>query len=81
VLESLRLSSLLATERLSSIDYAISWSLIYYLVNNEPAALGKILARAREGKASTFGVVSAFEDMLRTEEGWQKATRKMVLGN
>ncbi|MEZ0227178.1 MAG: DUF1570 domain-containing protein [Planctomycetota bacterium] len=81
VLESLRLSSLLATERLSSLDYAISWSFIYYLVENEPAALGKILARAREGKASTFGVVSAFEDMLKTEEGWQKMTRKIVLGD
>ncbi len=79
VLESLKLSSLLATERLSSLDYAISWSLIYYLVENEPQALGKILARAREGKASTFGVVSAFEDMLKTEEGWQKLTRKIVL--
>ena len=80
VLESLKLSSLLQTERLSSLDYAISWSFIDYLVEKEPQALGKILARAREGKASTFGIVSAFDDMQKTEEGWQKMTRKIVLG-
>lgn len=79
VLESLRLSSLLGTERLSSLDHAIAWSFVYYLVENEPQTLGKILARAREGKATTFGVVGAFDDMIKTEESWQKLTRRLVL--
>ena len=81
LLDNLKLASLLNTERLDSLDYAISWSFIYYLIEKEPDVLGRILARAREGKASTFGVVSAFDDMLRTESEWQKSTRKLVLGN
>jgi hypothetical protein len=81
LLDNLKLGSLLNTERLDSLDYAISWSFIYYLIEKEPEVLGRILARASEGKASTFGVVSSFDDMVKTEAEWQKSTRKLVLGN
>jgi HEAT repeat protein len=81
ILDNLRLATLLATERLDSLDYAIAWSFIYYLIENEPAVLGRMLARSGEGKASAYAIFSSFDDMTKTEEAWQKATRRMVLGN
>src|SRR6185295_2220325 len=79
VIDSLRVYDLLSLERLDSPDYAVSYSFIYYLVKNEPDALGQVLARAREGKASRLGVIAVFDDMSKTEENWQKSTRKLVL--
>jgi HEAT repeat protein len=81
ILDKLHFSNVLNAERLSSLDYAISWSIIAYLIDKEPQVLAKILARAHEGKASPYGVVSAFDEYLKSEEEWLKATRALVLGN
>jgi HEAT repeat protein len=77
-LESLKLADVVRAERLESIDYAISWSFIHYLIENEPAALGRILARARDGMATTAGVLSALDDPEKTEARWREATKKLI---
>jgi hypothetical protein len=79
-LDRIDLVRVIQTTRLTSLDYALSWSFVFYLVDQEPQALAKILARARDGQASTAGVVSVFDDFMQTFARWRAATKKLALG-
>jgi hypothetical protein len=79
-IESLNLRALLTSEQLSAQEYAVAWSFVMYLNEKEPALLGKILLACKEALSPQLGIVSAFDDIDRTEASWRQFVRKLVGG-
>jgi hypothetical protein len=76
-LERVRLADVLLAESFDSIDYALSWSFIFYLVEEEPLALAKVLARVREGLAPAQ-LLSALPNLAESESRWKARLRALV---
>jgi hypothetical protein len=77
-LDKLSLDEMFAAQRFDSLDYAVAWSFIYYLVDKDPGALGKILTKARDQQCTPSGVASVFSDYEETQKAWKLYMKALV---